>query len=72
MLAVALLSTPNFAIHRTGHWARNWSNPDWPRPQHDAGPYDATGGIVNVLAVHHGTTGLFCTCGYEPNDQQRQ
>lgn len=42
-----------------------------PRPQHDAGPYDAPGGIVNVLAVHYGSTGLFCAYGYEPNDQQR-
>jgi hypothetical protein len=37
--------------------------------QHDSGPYDATGRILNVLTVHHGT-GLFRACGYEASYQQ--
>jgi hypothetical protein len=44
---------------------------DRPRPQHDAGPYDASGRILNVLAVHYGT-GLFSACGHEPGYQQRR
>ena len=44
---------------------------DGPRPQHDAGPYDASDRIGNVLAVHYGT-GLFTACGHEPSDQQRR
>jgi hypothetical protein len=44
---------------------------DRPRPQHDAGPYDAPGRIRNILAVHYGT-GLFSACGHEPSYQQRR
>jgi hypothetical protein len=76
-------SAPNFAIYRafyrafyrTFHRARidAWSNNGscGPRPQHDAGLCNATGGIFNVFTVHL-SAGLFSACGYEPNDQQRR
>jgi hypothetical protein len=44
---------------------------DRPRPQHDAGPYDAPDRIRNVLAVHYGT-GLFSVCGHESSYQHRR
>jgi hypothetical protein len=68
---------PANAIDRTAtiHWG---SRPycfsrdrscDRPWSQHDAGRYDATDGIRNVLAVHHGV-GFLCACGYKPSCQQ--
>ena len=67
-------SAPNFTFDRTAYRAHNnrtGCNHDRPRPQNDAGPYDATDRIFNVLAVYHGT-GLFSACDYEPSDQQRR
>jgi hypothetical protein len=56
----------------TGTDARGYhGSRDRPRPQHDAGPYDAPDGIRNVLAVHYGT-GLFGAYGHEPSYQQRR
>jgi hypothetical protein len=66
-------SAPNFTFDWTVYRAHNnraWCDNNRPRPQHNAGPYDATGRIFNVLAVHHGT-GLFSACDYESSDQQR-
>src|SRR5258706_14375885 len=39
------------------------------RRNYDAGPYDTTGRIFNVLAVNHGT-GLFSACCDEPSFEQ--
>jgi hypothetical protein len=46
------------------------SSRDRPRSQHHAGPRDATGGIIHVLAVHHGGAGHLGARGYESGNQQ--
>jgi hypothetical protein len=71
-------SAPANAIHRTStihrssrtHGLYRNRSRDRPRPQHDAGPYDAADGILDVLAVHH-STGFFGACNYAPSYQQR-
>jgi hypothetical protein len=55
------------AIHRS---SGSYRTRDRPRHQPDAGSYDATGRITNVLAVDH-STGRFTGCDHEPGDQQR-
>lgn len=54
-------------IHRRSrpHCLSGRSACDRPRRQHNAGPRHATGGIANVLAVHHGA-GFFGACRHEP------
>ena len=37
------------------------------RPQHDAGPHDAIGGVINLLVKHHGARDA---CGQEPGHKQ--
>lgn len=66
-------SAPTGSIDRTATIHRcagpDCGSRDRPRPQHDAGPYDATGRIFNILAVDHGT-GLFSARSNEPSYQQ--
>jgi hypothetical protein len=57
-------------IHRCS-WPYHGSR-DRAGPQHDAGPYDASGRICNVLAVHYGSTGLLTACNHENSYQQRR
>jgi hypothetical protein len=77
-------SAPNVAFNRTAHRTihgtvyraysnarRNHDTSSRTWLQHDTRPYDAPGGIFNVLAVHY-CAGLFSACGYEPNNQQRR
>jgi hypothetical protein len=68
--AIHRCATPH-ANTRGADAGGHYGSRDRPRPQHDAGPYDATRRVRNVLAVHHGT-GLFSARGHEPGYQQRR
>jgi hypothetical protein len=56
-------SDANGTDARGYHRARDRS-----RPQYDTGPYDASNGIGNILAVDHGI-GWFTACGHERSYQ---
>src|SRR3954462_12496954 len=79
------MSAPAHSINRTTtiHWCSapnsnargtdtggHHSSSDGPRYQPDAGPYDATSRITNILAIDHGTGGL--TAHGQPGDQERR
>jgi hypothetical protein len=63
--------SPSHSNARGADAGGHYRSRDRPRPQYDAGPYDATSRILNVLAVHHGT-GLFSARGDEAGYQQRR
>jgi hypothetical protein len=71
-------SAPADSIDRTTtiHWSsRSYrfsrrSSRDRARSQHHARPHDATGGIIHVLAIHHGRAGFLGACSYECGYQQ--